>query len=190
MFSREQYRHLNSIWDGTFSSKSFSICSACGACCHNTDKTLFPREYDFLVSETGQMNTSWKSIGCLCYNLNKGIKPVICKIFPLRFKIDLEGNLELFKDFEESDYSINCKDLTFDEENYEKAHRYLTYLFSDIHNRIWYLMSLNSTKCGVDDEEFLKQLGKNDLNEVDLYRRSLLISFGFDLKEFEEFWKF
>lgn len=190
MFKIEDYNKLHKIWDGSFSPDSSKLCASCGMCCHNTSKTLFPNEYNWLVKKTGQHNTEWKSFGCLCYSLKTNYKPVICKTFPLDFSFTLTGPIKLERVIQHSFYTNKCGELTLTDENFEKAQKFLDFLFSNPLNRAWYLMTIVASDKLDEDTKELEALGKHDLDEVTLYKRSVMSAFGISVPEFEEFWNF
>ena len=185
MFKVEDYKKLNAIWDGTLSNGT-EVCGACGACCHNTDKLLFAGEYDFLVKTTGQRNIDWKSVGCLCMQVNKSkrisIKPVICKIFPLQITVALEGQVKFDAEIPVTEYSTNCKKLIVSDENKVKIQAYLDFLFSDIHNRLLYILIFNIPDTIDKEREYLKTLGKK-MSYHELYERAVYNCVGLSLKE-------
>jgi hypothetical protein len=191
MFRIENYDKLNSLWDGKLSNGE-TVCGACkGMCCHNTDKILFPGEYEYLVKKTGQMNSSWRSVGCLCYELGKikpklgKFKPVICKLFPLEFEMTLGGSIKLLMEIPASDYTDNCSKLIISKEDRPKIQRWLNYLFSDVHNRFYYLHQLRAPNLIDDEKEILQAMGKNpdDFTESELEERALFKAMGLPIKD-------
>lgn len=139
MFSFEDFDKLHSLWDGRTDNTS-EICSSCGLCCNNVEKTLFPGEYEYMVYKTGQHNANWMSKGCLCHILKDKVKPVICKIFPLRIRCDHTGYY-IEKSYWK-DYTNNCEQLDFKPVK-ENLLDFLDYLFSDYQNRLFWSYSFN-----------------------------------------------
>lgn len=186
MFSEKDYTKLNSIWDGCLTNGS-KVCSNCGACCHNTDKTLFPNEYAYLENNTGQSNTGWRSLGCLCMTIDKGIKPVICKVFPMQVKVTLDGKISLDKNIGPSEYSNNCKKLTITDKDRSKVMKYLEFLFSDIHNRVFYILNFQLDEHIEEEKKYLKEL-KTSVSKISEYERGLYSALGLGVEEnFEKF---
>jgi len=191
MFKVTDFDKLNSIWDGTLSNGK-EVCGSCkGMCCHNTEKILFPGEYDYLVEKTGQMNSSWKSVGCLCYqlqNINPALgkfKPIICKVFPLDITVPLMGEVILKNDIPASSYTDNCANLIISPTDRIKIQKWLNYLFADTHNRFFYIHSLVMPNLIDDEKEIIKNMGKDpdDFSDTELEQRASFRAFGIPIKD-------
>lgn len=173
MFTFEEFEHLNSLWDGKVANAK--VCASCGACCDNKTKTLFPGEAQYLYEKTGINNSLWVSSGCLCYDIKDVVKPVICKLYPTFLKVDITG-YEIVKKAEPY-YSNNCTKLKI---NYEAMTPYLDYLFSDIDNRIFYIMTfcLDELKTLVKDT--FKEKGITDIGNVTERAMALALNVPYD----------
>lgn len=191
MFTVDKFDKLNAIWDGKLSNGE-TVCGSCkGMCCHNTDKILFPNEYDYLVKKTGQMNSQWRSVGCLCYELGKikpelgKFKPVICKLFPLQFEMTLTGPVKLDMTIPVSDYTDNCSKLIISDEDAVKINKWLTYLFSDIYNRFYYLHQLTAPGLIDDEKEIIRNMGKDpdEIPDEEINERALYKALGLPIKD-------
>lgn len=182
MFTEENFEILNSLWDGTLPN-SRSVCSTCGSCCHNMEKTLFPGEYGYLVTKTGQRNTEWKSMGCLCMQLGNKYKPVICKVFPFILAVPLTGVVVIDFEISKSAYSSNCSKLEVDVATKLKMQAYINYLFSDIHNRIFYLLTFCKDSAIKKEREYLKQTGKK-LDTLSLHERAVFSLLELPIQEY------
>lgn len=190
MFSKEQYEHLDTIWDGTLDNTK-DVCFSCGACCHNAAKTLFPGEYEYLVNKTGQHNSSWVSQGCLC-NVVK-VKPVICKLYPFMQgnSIPIVGEISIdftlsAKDFH---YSSNCKKLLVTDDNLDKAKKWFEFLFSDVHNRLFYNVEFCIEEIVREEKSHLSALNAK-VSKSKLYTRAFKTLIGLDPKELGEYYNF
>jgi len=191
MFKVTDFDKLNKIWDGTLSNGK-EVCGSCkGMCCHNTEKILFPGEYDYLVEKTGQMNSSWKSVGCLCYQLQQHnaelgkYKPIICKLFPLDITVPLVGDVELREEIPASDYTDNCAKLIISKEDRIKITKWLNFLFSDTHNRFFYIHSLVMPSLIEDEKTILREMGKDpdDFSDIEMEQRISFKAFGIPMKD-------
>lgn len=169
MFTFKQFEKLNSLWDGK-AINGDKICKSCGLCCNNTEKSLFPGELEYLQQKTGQSNSLWCSHNCLCYDLKDIVKPVICKIYPLRLIVD-RNSWYVFKD-NYSYYSDLCLDLEYDLENKDMK-AYFDFLFSDIDNRLHFIINhcLSDEIIPYEKEELKKRGVK--LSAHELYVHSL-----------------
>lgn len=135
MFTKAQFEHLQSLWDGV--SATPEVCVSCkGLCCNNIEKTLIPGEYEYVKGTLNYENSLWVSKGCLCHSVP--YKPVICKTFPLDIKADITG-YRIMPELSDA-YTTNCKAITF---NQEVLKDYLDYLFSDIDNRIFWAFTFS-----------------------------------------------
>lgn len=131
MFSVEQFEYLHSLWDGGASNVD-EVCATCFACCDNTEKIIFPGEAQYLLEKTGQHSSDWRSEGCMCKKV--GTKLVFCKMYPMRVSVDLNGKWN-FLGIDYGYISDNCKNLLFENSNFEK---FLDFLFTDIHNILFH----------------------------------------------------
>ena len=182
MFTSENFKTLNSIWDGT-ASNAKEICGSCGACCHNVPKTLFPGEYKYLQEETGQMNSQWCSVGCLCWQLKNKVKPVICKMFPLGLEVPLVGDIVVTTPNEAgSVYTKSCSQLVYAENDLLLAKKYFDYLFSDIHNRVFYILSVQLDDIMENEKEYLKLQGAK-VSPAELRYRCELRAMGIPIED-------
>lgn len=184
MFTKEDYKKLDAMWDGIFNdSKEPSACVGCGACCSNTTKTLYPGELEYLTEQTGQINNTWASSGCLCYRLGGKIKPVICKVFPLEFKVALDKTtVEIDWEIPVTTYSKRCKDLYVSEERKPQIQAYLDFLFSDVHNRVFHLLEFTLQDYMEQDKKYVRSLGKN-LRKEEYMERGAYGVLGLPVKE-------
>lgn len=185
MFTDIEFAKLDSIWDGKLSNTA-EVCNGCGACCHNSEKTLFPGEYEYAFKMTGQRNTNWCSVGCLC--MTEKYKPIICKVFPLFADVTMDS-FKIDFDFKESSYSKNCLALIYTEEDRKKANEYFEYFLSDRDNRIFYMLTFCLANHETAEKEKLDEL-KSDYTKRDLLNRAIHRMFGFDLKYIFESYKF
>lgn len=187
MFTSEQFEELHSLWDGTCSNVK-EVCGNCGACCHNEDKTLYPGEYAYLVEKTGQHNTLWNSVGCLCMQV-KVVKPIICKTFPLDFIVNFSGDIVINWDVETDYYSSNCKKLIYTASDRQKAQKFFDYLFSDVQNRLLFLLKFKLEDMIVEEKKMLGELG-HKMPYKDIQERVMYKICGLDLKEHLSHYKF
>lgn len=168
MFTPSNFEALNSLWDGRAKNVS-AVCGTCGVCCPNCEKALLPGEHDYLRLASGGKvdNPSFNYEDCACYRL--GVKPVICKTFPLMIDVDITGYHVSFDGQEFSDhYSNNCHKLDFDP---EKVYPFLDYLFSDFQNRLWWFWNYGLENGLVDfaKEQFKPhgfKYSKAELSEI------------------------
>jgi Fe-S-cluster containining protein len=161
------------LWDGK-ATNAEEKCMSCGLCCHNSEKSLFPGEYEYLKLKTGQSNSAWVSPGCMCSQFPA--KPVICKIYPLR--ILLNWKEWIIADDNYSYYSDRCVELDFPKNDQMMA--YFDFLFSDPDNRLHFLIN----HCLEDEiipheKAELKKRGVV-LTAVELYKHSLKKALGFE----------
>lgn len=189
MFKPKDFDRLNKIWDGSLSNSKEVCGGLCkGMCCHNTEKILFPNEYDYLVDKTGQRNTDWKSSSCLCWELEKSnaklkpFRPIICKLFPLDVNVPLVGKVTFDHEIGETDYTSLCAKLVISKQDAVKIQAWLDFLFSDVHNRFYYIYSLVLPDELEDERKILSDMGKDPDNTEDLIDRAIFKAVGIPTK--------
>ena len=187
MYTEKDFSHLHTLWDGKADNAN-TLCAACGACCHNNEKTLFPGEYEYALKITGQNNPSWCSPGCLCYSTKDLYKPIICRIFPLSIEVTLETHKILWEDPTKSVDSKNCLKLIYTKAQRELADAYVDYLFSDIHNRLFYLFQFSLQENIDQEKKFVKSLGKK-MPPEDIMERAIYTTLGINIKNYFSHYK-
>lgn len=170
------WAHLYSLWDG-FAANTKEICGSCGVCCHRTEKPFLPGEFEYVKQLSGVDNFAWSSDGCLCQKT--GVKPVICRTYPLMIDVDLTGwyVTGLFY----GGYTGTCKTLDFTpSEIWEKITAFLDYLFSFQEIRTWWFLSYNFLNTKKVFEELLSSHNMSgDLSDEELTLIVINWFFGF-----------
>lgn len=164
MFTVQQYEHLHSLWDGGAENYK-EVCHNCFACCHDTEKIIYPGEAQYLLEKTGQHSNDWRSNDCMCKLA--GAKLVFCKMYPMRINVTLEGKWE-YVGLDEF-LSNNCASLVFEKDNFRE---FVDYLFTDIHNIIFHKLY---TELGDTIDEVQKTLKKQRLKHDDVNHLTLEI---------------